>query len=339
MAREKTKHPELPKHVTLERGTYYYRVGKSPRKKLGSNFAEAMRELSRYERIHSGASLMGDIMDRYVIEVLPTKAESTQATNMSEMKLLRAAFGHMLPDDVTPADIYAYMDARPSVRANREKSLLSHVFVKAIRWGAASKNPCRDVESNPEFSRQRVPTPEELTDFLKHGPKWMKYYVDLKYITGLREKDILELTRSNLKEDGIELVNSKSKRYNPQTKDRQGKTVVIQWTPELRALVNDILALHGKIAKLPLFVTSNNTPYDKSAFHSVWQRMMKDFCNGDESKRFREHDIRALTASDDEQGAQKRLGHANASTTSIYIRSKEARTVVPLIPKFSGGKG
>ena len=55
---------------------------------------------------------MGEVMDRYMLEVAPRKAPATYRDNIREMAKLRAVFGHMQPNEVSAPDIYAYMDAR-----------------------------------------------------------------------------------------------------------------------------------------------------------------------------------------------------------------------------------
>jgi len=85
--------------------------------------------------------------------------------NLKELALLRHAFGHMRPKQIETTDTYAYMDARKApVRANREVSLLSAVFKKAIRWGAVKSNLCKDIERNEETPREQYIEDEEFWD-------------------------------------------------------------------------------------------------------------------------------------------------------------------------------
>jgi integrase len=65
--------------------------------------------------------------------------------------------------------------------------------------------------------------------------------MDLAAMTGQREGDLLKLTRSQLSEEGIAFTIGKSKRRHP----RHGRTVetakkiIIEWSPELRAVILD----------------------------------------------------------------------------------------------------
>ena len=71
------------------------------------------------------------IVRRYRREVLPAKAPRTRRDNENELARLDAVFGQVPMDAIQPSDVRTYMDIRgqtAKVRANREKSLLPHVF-------------------------------------------------------------------------------------------------------------------------------------------------------------------------------------------------------------------
>jgi len=267
---------------------------------------------------------MAEIMGRYLLEVARKKAPATYRDNIREMAKLRPAFGHMKPEEITAPDIYAYMDGRGApVRANREKALLSHIFSFAIRWGLTKDNPCRNVKRNPEKPRGRYIEDVELEAFKAIAGPFLCNYVDFKYLTGMRKGDILRLRLDSLTNEGVSVVLSK-------TTNR----LVYLWTPELRSVVERIRTMPRSVLGSNLFCTREGAPYTTSGFDSIWQRaMQKAIAKGVLGERFTEHDIRAKTATDDPENAQKRLGHKTRSTTDRYIKAHQIERVTPLTRK------
>ena len=147
MPRPRKHNRHLPQYMRFKHGAYYF-VRKDKWVRLSDSMHEAFAKYSMMMTPDGKISTMGDLFDRYVAEVLPGKAEKTQKGNINQFKFLRVYFGDMQPHTVKPTDVYAYMDMREGkVAANREKALLSHVFVYAIRWGACTINPCANVQN------------------------------------------------------------------------------------------------------------------------------------------------------------------------------------------------
>ncbi|HVS25779.1 MAG TPA: tyrosine-type recombinase/integrase [Burkholderiales bacterium] len=259
-----------------------------------------------------------------MLEVAPRKSARTYQDNLKEIARLRAVFGHMQPHEVTPPDIYAYMDARGApVRANREKALLSHVFSYAIRWGVAKDNPCRHVKRNPEKPRERYPEDYEIAAFKTVAGEFLSSYIDLKYMTSMRKGDLLRLRLDSLTDEGISVTHAKT-----------GKRVVYLWNPHLKALVEKIKGMRRPLRSMFLFCTRKGQPYKVSGFDSIWQRtMQKAFYKGLLKERFTEHDIRAKTLTDANtlgQDAQKLAGHKSRAMTDRYVKVRQIERVKPL---------
>jgi hypothetical protein len=86
--------------------------------------------------VPADASLMRQVFDQYVRDILPKKKPSMQRESRLCLSQLRLAFDSAPIDAVRPEDIARYRDARSApVRANREIALLSHVFNMAREWG------------------------------------------------------------------------------------------------------------------------------------------------------------------------------------------------------------
>lgn len=325
MGRRREHRLDLPQRVYFDHGSYFFVPPTGPKVNLGRNFGRAMAQWAAIVGRPARLATLGDIMDRYMREVASLKAASTYRSNIREMKNLRAVFGHMRPDELMPPDIYSYMDARKApIRANREKALLSHVFQYAIRWGAAKDNPYRLVSRNAEKPRERYITDQELELFLSVCSPLIQCYVGVKRLTGLRSGDMLKIRLSDLTPEGLQVTQAKT-----------GKKLVYEWTPELRAAVDQALRLPRTVRGLYLFCTQLGQPYTAFGFRSMWQRAMKKaVALGVE--RFTEHDIRAKVVTDARalgQDAQRIAGHKTSAMTDRYVKVRTVERVQPLRPK------
>ena len=269
---------------------------------------------------------MSRIFDRYQREVVSTKAPRTQKDNLRELGLLRRAFGHMPPEDITPQDIYAFIDARQApVRANREKALLSHVFRYAIRWGNAATNPCQLVSRNPERPRSRYVEDHEFQTVYDLALPVIRVAMELAYITGLRQGDILSLRLQNVTEQGLRVVVGK-------TRSRTGRALLFEWTKALREAVEAAKQLRHGVRSMYLICTRTGQRYSSSGFQAMWRRTMgKAIEEKRLAERFTFHDLRAKAGSDSEDDGL--LGHEDSRTLRRYYKRKPLK-VTPLTPKI-----
>lgn len=269
---------------------------------------------------------IGDLMDRYAREVVPTKKPASQRSNVGSLARLRPVFGHMPVEDFESRHAFQYRDtlkATPTT-ANRDIEVLSHLFSKAIEWGVIrnEQHPIRGLRvKNSRPPRDRYVTDEELTKALQVAPPFIVAYVRLKLALGLRKADMLRLRLSDAAADGIRAAHTKT-----------GKRTVYAWTDERRAAWDACMAVRPRrVANIHLlFCTRHGQPYvtddgRTAGFNSVWQRFMaKAVASG--VQRFTEHDLRAKVASDSSNAeqARARLGHASAATTKrVYMRKDE----------------
>lgn len=330
MGRRRKHDKHLPQRVYHKHKGYYFVTLENKWIRLGSAYGEAMRAWAELVAQPQSASTMNDLFDRYMREVAPTKAPVTYKGNQREMQPLRVFFGRMRPSEVEPIHVYQYLDERGKlarVRANREKALLSHVFSMAIRWGLLRDNACKNVKRLSEKPRDRYVEDWELQAFVNTAPELIRQYVAFKYLTGLRQGDILKLRLDALRDDGIHVVTGKT-----------GRRLIIEWTGDLTYVLDHVRALRTKIKSVYLFSTRQGQPYTSDGFRSIWQRAMKKAMeSGVIKERFTDHDIRAKSGTDaDASGldAQALLGHEDAATTRRYIRHKQAHKVAPLPNKI-----
>lgn len=313
---------DLPECVYFKNGAYYF-VKKNVWKRLSDDYAEAMALWATMivPTSREDVMTMEQLFTRYQLEIIPKKAPRTQKDNLGEMRFLRAVFGHMPITAVTTADVVAYVEAREAkTRANREIALLSHVFNKAILWGYTKFNPCSVPGiRNTEEVRDRYVTDEEVDNFKKVCPEWLKVYVDLKLLTGLRQQNLLALKHEQLEEEVIHVEIMKRKKGEKKTRLR------ILRTPEVDAVLARLKTKSGNC-----FQTISGTQYTSKGFNSTWTRAMEKFeLNG--GKRFHEHDLRGKVATDigDAHAVKQLLGHKKISQSEDYMKARASDVVAP----------
>ena len=315
--RKANKH--LPTYMSFEGGMYYFRVGKTPRLSLSRSFPTAMRKYGELV-MPDATSLrtMNDVFNRYRLEVLPVKKSKT---GIYTLKPLIVVFGKMLPQEVKPRHIYAFMYERAKKAPGgvlKEVGLLSHVLTKCIEWGLIESNPCFQVsrKSYLRGPRNRYVTDDEYAAVYRLANVRVQILMDLAVLTGLRRSDLLRLTRANLTDDGILVTPGK-------TEGTTNKTLLILWSDELRSVVDRAKKLKPQVRQ-PLVCTRQGKAYTGDGLNSMWQRLIKKAHADDAiSSRFQFRDLRAKSATDDDvlADASDRLGHSSqALTKRVYIR-------------------
>jgi len=108
------------------------------------------------------------------------------------LKHLKARFGSKTLDAITKADVEAYLTSRRDAGAapgtvNRERSVLSHLFSKAMTWGLVKTNPVTGSERQAEANEKPRPlTPDEEAKLFAVLPAHYKPFCTLALHTGLR---------------------------------------------------------------------------------------------------------------------------------------------------------
>lgn len=307
---------KLPNRVYKKHGAYYY-VTPVDRKwvRLGKTESEMYNALAKLMDFqNTKPDTMAHYFARYQKEVLPTKSARTQQEYAAQLKTLSVAFGAMHPEQIKPAHVYQYMDARidTKVAANREKALLSTVYAYLIRWGIVEVNPCKVVKSFTEKARDRYVTDAEYQAVLALASPVMRAAMEIAVNTGMRQGDILKLKYADCTQQGI-----------PVTQNKTGKKQIFEWTPGLIDALESAKS-HKRHADSISYIIANGhgQAYTSAGFRSNWQAMMKKALDtGAIKNHFTFHDLRAKAGSDTQGNAQELLGHASAATTNrIYKR-------------------
>jgi len=350
----------LPARWKLAHGAYYYNVPPGLESlwdgkklfRLGSQLHEAYQVWATRLAKPSEAKTIGQLLDRYALEVIPTKAAASQASNHNQLGMLRKVFGASPLVPFTPKLVYQYVTKRSvkkadpvthkvtggKVAAHREIELLSHAYTKAVEWGLIDRHPFKtEIRLTGEAPRDRYVEDWEIVEALalpttrKKGSILMiQAYIRIKLLTGMAQGDLLRLTMPSILDDGIHIQRHK-------TKGSTGKRTIYTWTPELHKAVDMALEARPKLSVF-LFCTREGEGYideatgRASGWKSMWQRFMARLIQETKiTEHFTEHDLRAKVASDADtlEHARSLLSHADSRTTDKIYRRKAER-VTPL---------
>ena len=342
MARTRNKENRgLPSRWRHIHGAYYYQVpsgvehlwdGKK-QFRLGKSLSRAYTAWAARIAAPERVQLIGQLLDRYLLEVVSKKKPRTRVGNIAQIAMLRPAFDKVSLTGLKPSHIYLYVDKRSAkTAAHREIEVLSHAFTKAVEWGLIDRHPFKgEVRLQGEKARTRYVEDWEIGEALslkrmrRSGSVLaVQAYIKVKLLTGLRRTDLLRLRVSrNLTEDGILVTISK-------TEDTTGKRMVITWSAELRAAVEEAKAARPVDIAPWLFCTKSGACYVNEdglapGWDSMWSRFMTRVLNETKvTERFTEHDLRAKVGSDSEtvESASQLLGHADPKITKRVYRRK-----------------
>jgi integrase len=323
MGRKRKKDKYLPPCVYEKHGGYYL-VKNNKWTLLGNTLQEMFLSLSKLEEDRP-LRTMADICNKYSLEVMPLKAKKTQKSQALYLERIKAVFGEMNPNSVKPKHIYRFRhrlaDKGPTA-ANRALEVLKHLFSKAIEWGIIDTNPARDVrkltaKDDPRLiPRNRYVEDWEFDAVHQAAPPRVQIAMDLAVLTGLRRGDLLALTRDHITDEGILITPSK-------TEHSSGQTLLIEWSNELRAVIDRAKRLPPQVRQ-PIIANRRGKAYTPDGFASNFQRAMKKALEGSLQEPFCFHDLRAKSASDDDDrnAGSKRLGHADTRTTERFYQRK-----------------
>lgn len=267
---------------------------------------------------------------------LSRRAESTLKENLNEAKNLKKAFGHIDPQAITKADGYVYLDAcvqakRPE-KGNKEVALLQVILEYGVRIGKLQTNPLSGIRKNKVVRQQRYVSDVEMALALEVGRNkgGAKHIVALALQTAWlcvrRSVEVRAITRDAIREDGIVWKDGKNKRKPP---------VLIEWTPELKQVIDEALGATRKHVTGSIFIFGNlrGQQYTKSGWKSVLGGLMKD-CEvvaaerGIQFKAFSLQDCRPKGVSDKLADGQLDTQEATGHTSDKMIRQVYDRRAI-----------
>jgi integrase len=174
---------------------------------------------------------LGELIDRYIAEVLPSMRGALE--DRFRLKALqRRTLSKLSMTALTPAKIADYRDQRltqvSSGTVIRELAYVSSIINQARReWGINIDNPVRLVRKpqSPQGRNRILNEAEKLRILDELVPRptrrvsmWMKPLVEFALETGMRRGEMLALTWAN-----VDLINRTA--YLPLTKNGESRTV------------------------------------------------------------------------------------------------------------------
>ncbi|WP_072786256.1 tyrosine-type recombinase/integrase [Duganella sacchari] len=234
---------------------------------------------------------------------------------------------------ITPHDIARYRDARTAkVRANREVTLLSHIFNMAREWGyMKGENPCRGVRKNKEKPRDFYADREVWDAVHNQACTELKDAMDINYLTGQRPGDVLRMKDADIREGALHVRQGKTNKFLRIMLETAGVK------SELAKVIERIQSRPGRATGSFLVTLANGDQVKQhhlrlrfdtaraAAAKAAEEANKKDLAK--RIKQFQFRDIRAKSASEisDMKAASELLGHTEEEITGrVYRRVGQA---------------
>lgn len=308
----KGKPGKIP-HFEQKGNSFYHvpAVGKRKWTPLGSDRAAALVRWAEIE----GRTDNGTFADLFRWFMTTAKlADSTRKNyEIQGAKVLRV-FGNFPPAAIKSPMLADYRDKCPPGAANVRLGIVKTVFAAAAEKGKCETNPARDVKRLPMVRRDRYITDVEFVAVRDKADDFLRVAMNIAYQIGCRPSDVIKMRLSDVTDEGVLLIAKKT-----------GKKTLYSMAPDLQSALNEAKALERGVKSLYVLCDYRGQPYKTSQLASAWKRA----CKAAEVLGTQFRDVRAKTASDDEDGAQKRLQHTSKETTRGYIRK------VPVVTPIS----
>lgn len=305
---------------------------KTDAKKWAQDIESAIRDGRHFKTTEAKKHTLGDLADRYIRDVLPTKPKS-EAKQKAQMEWWKAELGNYTLADITPALISEKRDLllqgttyrktkRSPSTAMRYMAVLSHAYTVAVQeWGWVDDSPMRKVRK-PKEARGRVRFLNDkergaLLDACRESESPLLYpIVVLALSTGMRHGEIIGLTWNDIHLSDGYLVLHETKNGERRRVPLAGHALAeIKKLNKVRRIDTPYVFPHARHKK-PVDI---RTPWEKA----VEAAKIKDF-------RF--HDLRHCCASYlAMNGASlseiaEVLGHKTLAMVKRYAHLSEAHT-------------
>lgn len=311
----KTKSRILPACVYQKHGGYYL-VKKNKWHFLGRDLATALHEYARRISVPKGS--MEQLVDEAMPHITAKVKPNTKKQYELAAKRIKDAFAEFTPQQVKPKDVAQLKRALSDTpnMANRIISVLRSIFDYALESELVDSNPTIGIKRLEEAKRDRYMTDSEFNAIYSHANDRLQVIMDLAYITAQRIGDVLKIKRSDIVDEGILFKQEKT-----------GSRLIVQWTPQLREVVERAKGLQPKGISTMTLLTSR---YNKAPDYSSVKEQFDNARTLAGVPDVTMHDIRAKSLTDNrKQGnnATALAGHSNPAMTERYIRQREIPVV------------
>lgn len=298
---------------------------------------ELLKEVTQYQanKILGKSVPFKFVVERYLKEISPSKSKNGR-NDVNSSKPVLKFFGDSKIDGITKQDIYKYLDWRKNTKnerlgrtvsgatINREKSFLSEVFKKAIRWGYVNDNPVMGIEGFSENRRERYITDDEFENILCKMEDAHRDIFLAVYHTAQRPGRIynLQWKQLNVEERSIAFENTSKNKRVP----------ALLWIND--ALLEILLKLKVKRRTLSpyVFYKQSLNPYSEFDMLKLW----KSACRNANVEGTIPRDLRHKAITDmkragfDDSFVGNVAGHSDPRTTKRYIHFSIEETRKPL---------
>lgn len=315
MSRRRTTDKHLPPCVYHKHGAFWL-VKRGKWEKLAATLPDALAEYARRIQTHSSGS-MPALIDRVLAHHSPKLATSTQSQYHIAGEKLKKFMADFTPEQVKSKHVAAiklHLADTPNM-ANRVLSVLRIVFQYAVEWQLCESNPCVGIKRHDEAKRTRYITDEEYAAIYAAAPPRLQIIMDMLYLTGQRIGDVLRIRYADIDQDGITFMQQKT-----------GASLLVRWSPDLRATVERARNLHGNLRALTLLHNRRGKTPDYSTTKIQWNRA----CEKAGVTDAHIHDLRAKSLTHAKQqgfNPQTLAGHTSEAMTDRYIRLRETPQV------------
>jgi hypothetical protein len=263
------------------------------------------------------------------------RAESTLAENRRELDMLKKAFGHMPCSQIEKADAYAYLDAclvardkakvlrpRPE-KGNKEIALARAVLEWGVRRRWLPANPFVGVEKLTIQREARYVADHELALAQEVGRRMggpqaiCALALQTAWLCVRRSVEVRALTRDQITEAGIEWKAAKRQR------GESVKLGLIEWSPELRATIDQALAIkrHKLAGAWYVFGNLNGQRYTKGGWKATLAKLMTE-CEAEAARR--KIAFRAFSLQDCRpKGVSDKMARGDTDTVDATLHSSE----------------
>lgn len=349
------KRPDwLPPKVSAKGNFYYYRpLRNGKRYKLCSTSASRRDVLLGYDAVLS--ELDGEVNFKKVVhEYLDSEefnrlASKTQGDYISYSKEVIQAFGSMHPDAIETPHLVRWRNLLAKKRAshvqgNRHISFIGSVCRYGKENGHLKVNPSLQIKKLPERARTRYVTHHEYSVIYSHAPEILKIAMELAYVCMARITDVCELKKSNLREEGLFIQQSKT-----------GVGQIKEWNERLVSAIKKAsnLPLDKNMNSFYIIHHMNGRKIAIRTLQNYWEQARLDSLDECGFKSISEmdihfHDLKSKGVSDMAGTLEDKrfaAGHTNIRQTQSYDRKL---SVVPALkgdlapitlPKFTQKRG
>jgi integrase len=279
---------------------------------------------------------------------LDTSKSKGGRNDKNSSKPLLKYFSESKIDGITKQDIYRYLDWRKNTvnerikrtvsgsTINREKSFLSEIFKKAIRWGYVNDNPVIGIEGFSENRRERYITDDEFKNILS---KMEGYHKDLflaVYHTAQRPGRIYSFQWKQIDFEGRSITFENT--------SRNKRVPNLLWINDTLLEILSRLKSDRRTLSPYVFYKPSLKPYSEFDALKIWQYACKKSNVEDTIPR----DLRHKAISDMKRAGFNDAfvgnvaGHSDPRTTKRYTHFSVDETKVPLqalaLRQFDGKK-